>query len=96
MSRQQLNYDKESSDSSTLLIQIGKLRQENDSNMYDRIVNIRNSLTSGDVSLLDSFISVSLDNYDNEVIEALLGLQGQSRELKNIYFGTNGSFKFLN
>lgn len=96
-------YDKESNDFSILLIQIGKLMQENDSSMYDRIANIRNRLTSGDVSLLDSFISVSLDNYDNEVIEALLGLkresleyQGQSRELKNIYFGTNGSFKFLN
>lgn len=96
-------YDKESNNSSTLLIQIGKLMQENDPSMYDRIINIRASLTSGDVSLLDSFISVSLDNYDNEVIEALLGLkrksleyQGQLRELKNIYFGINGSFKFLN
>lgn len=85
-----------------VILQLGALMKENDSRMYERINDIRELLARGDVSLLDSFINVSLGSFTNEEIEALLGIKkeplkykGQVRELKNIYFGNDGSFNFL-
>lgn len=85
-----------------VVLQLGSLMRENDSKMYEIINNIRNMLSNGDVSLLDSFINVSLESFTDEEIEALLGIKktplkykGQVRELRNIYFGNDSSFNCL-
>lgn len=85
-----------------IIPQLGTLMKEYDPNMFTKINDIREFLSCGDVSLLDSFISTSLSSYTDAEIEALFGIKreplkyrGRIRELKDLYFGSSESFKFL-
>ncbi len=82
------------------ILQLGELIKENDPYLYERINELRSTLTSGDVSLLDNLISVSLEGYPDDVIEGLFGIKkdplkynGQLRNLKNTHIGIDELFK---
>lgn len=78
------------------LFQIWELVRQVDLDVYDKIIKVRELLKRNDVSLLDGFINISLMSFNDEEIEAMLGLKreelhyrGYARSLKQIYFGSN-------
>lgn len=88
--------------SSELLIQKGKLMQQLDPTMFQRIRELRKVLSIGDNSILDNLISVCYDSYTDEEINALLGLerkkmiyQDGADSLKNSYYGIGRNSYFL-
>jgi hypothetical protein len=82
-----------SDNSSGTIIKMGKIMQDLDPDMYEKIEYIRELLSAGNVSLLDSFISVSLGNYKAEEVQALLGTtlnpMKYAGTAKKLYFGKN-------
>ena len=88
--------------SSELLVQKGKLMQQLDPTMFQRIQELRKILSIGDNSILDNLISVCYDSYTDEEINALLGLerkkmiyQDGADSLKNSYYGIGRNSYFL-
>ncbi len=65
-------------------IKRGILMQQLDPDMFKKIEQLRQILKIGDISLLDNLISVCYDNYTDEEVNALLGLQ---RKLMNYQGG---------
>jgi len=81
-----------------IILQLGSIMREYDPSCFERINDVRNILTFGNGSLLDSFINTSLSSYSDAEIEALFGFkrkpikyQGRVRELKELYFGNRGN-----
>lgn len=84
------------SDSPKTFFQIWELVRQVDLDVYDKIIKVRELLKRNDVSLLDGFINISLMSFNDEEIEAMLGLKreelhyrGYARSLKQIYFDSN-------
>ena len=75
------------------IIQMGTIMQSLNPDMYEKIQEIKNCLTVGKTSLLDSFITTSLGDYDDAEINALLGIERKPMErnsgktLVQTYFG---------
>lgn len=65
------------------LLQKGRLMQDLDPDMFERIKRLREVLSIGDVSLLDNLISVCYDSYTDEELSALLGLNRQRMNYQN-------------
>lgn len=66
-------------------IQIGNMMRSIDTSMYKKIKQLQKILTIGNISLFDNLISVCYDKYQNEEIEALLGIE------KKVFSYQNGS-----
>lgn len=88
-------YQKDGDDKSeALVIQKGMLMKELDPDMFEKIKNLRETLSIGDVSLLDNLVSVCYDSYTDKELSALLGVnrqkmnyQDSADSLINSYFG---------
>ena len=65
------------------LLQKGRLMQDLDPDMFEKIRKLKEILLIGDVSLLDNIISVCYDGYTNEVLNALLGVNRQKMNYQN-------------
>lgn len=65
------------------LLQKGRLMQDLDPDMFERIKKLREVLSIGDVSLLDNLISVCYDSYTDEELSALLGLNRKRMNYQN-------------
>lgn len=81
------------------VVKMGKVMQEWDPDMYFKIDCVKEALSSGNISLLDSFISTGFERYTDEMIEALFGIErkpltygGNIRTLKLIYYGEKNPF----
>jgi len=89
--------------SKELVIQKGLLMQELDYEMIEKIKYLREVLLSiNGISLLDNLISVCYDSFEDEEIEALLGIkrnkmnyQDGANSLKESYFGIGQDSQFL-
>lgn len=88
-------------DGKKTFFQIWQLVRQVDPDIYTKIIKVRELLKREDISLLDSFINISLMSFNDEEIEAMLGIKRQElkfkgyvRELKQIYFNGN-SFPML-
>lgn len=99
-----IDYIKKIGDDSSeeLVIQKGKLMQDLDPDMFEKIKTLRKELSIGDVSLLDNLISICYDSYTDEELEALLGIkrkkmnyQDGANSLKESYFGIGQNSQFL-
>lgn len=84
------------------LLQKGLLMKKLDSDMFDRIEDLKKLFLIGDISLLDRLVSVCYDSYSNEELKALLGIERQqmnyqdgSDNLINSYFGIGGNSCFI-
>ena len=84
------------------LLQVGKLMQDVDANMYEKIKELKELFFIGDISLLDNLISVCYDSYTDGEIEALLGIkripmayQDKADNLVDSYYGTRNNSYFL-
>ena len=66
-----------------LVIQKGLLMQEIDSELYQKLKNVRASLTENGVSLWDNFVNVSLQSYSNAEIIALFGIERKPMKFQN-------------
>ncbi len=79
----QLNFRSEfipkvkSENSKENLLQKGRLMQELDPDMFEKIKKLRELLLIGDVSLLDNLISVCYDIHTDEELNALLGIKDE-------------------
>ncbi len=85
-----------------LVIQKGMLMQDLDPDMFEKIKSLRETLSIGEVSLLDNLISVCYDSYSDKELEALLGIkrnkmnyQDGANSLKESYFGIGHDSQFL-
>lgn len=69
-------YEKKNPDDNAeeSVIQKGQLMQKIDPEMYKLLKDIRKLLTTQDIYLFDNLISLSLNNYSDEEIKSLLGL----------------------
>lgn len=65
------------------LLQKGKLMQDLDSDMFEKIKKLKEVLLIGDISLLDNLVSVCYDSYTDEELIALLGLSKQGTNYQN-------------
>lgn len=84
------------------LLQKGRLMQDLDPDMFEKIKKLREVLLIGDVSLLDNLVSVCYDSYTDEELNTLLGIgrqrmnyQNGADSLVNSYYGigiSNSSF----
>jgi len=88
--------------SEELVIQKGMLMHKLDPDMFDRIKDIKELLTIGDISLLDNLVSVCYDKYTNEELSALLGIerkpmvyQDGADSLIDSYFGIGNESSFF-
>ena len=88
--------------SKALVIQKGMLMQDLDPEMFEKIKNIREALTIGDIPLLNNLVSVCYDSYTDEELSALLGIERQQTvyqdgadSLINSYFGIGKESQFL-
>lgn len=88
--------------SKSLVIQKGMLMKELDPDMFEKIKNLREVFSIGNVSLLDNLMSVCYDNYTDEELYALLGLTRQKMNyqngddnLVNAYFGIGKNNTFF-
>lgn len=70
-------------ESEALVIQKGMLMQELDPDMFEKIKNLREVLSIGDVSLLDNLVSVCYEGYTDEELSVLLGLNRQRMNYQN-------------
>lgn len=79
----QLNFRSEfipkvkSENSKENLLQKGRMMQELDPDMFEKIKKLRELLLIGDVSLLDNLISVCYDIHTDEELNALLGIKDE-------------------
>lgn len=97
ISHQQAECKKISSDENKeAVIQKGKIMQEIDPAMYERIKQLRDFFTLNGISLFDNFICISLSSFSDEEIEALFGIdrgkmkfQNHTDNLCDAYYGTN-------
>lgn len=62
-------------DSSESLIQKGLLMQKLDNSLIEKINELRKLLSINNISLLDNLISICYDDYTNEELSALLGVE---------------------
>lgn len=103
----QVYYDKNGctkkscGDDRETIVQMGTAMQALDPDMYAKIDYIKKLLTAGKTSLLDSFISVSLESFNDAEIQALFGItrnpleyDDATKQLKHLYFGVKNQFKF--
>ncbi len=65
------------------LLQKGRLMQDLDPNMYEKIQKLRDILLIGDISLLDNLFSVCYDSYTDEELNSLLGVNRQKLNYQN-------------
>ncbi len=65
------------------LLQKGKLMQDLDPDMYDKIKKLTELLKVGDISVLDNLVSVCYDSYTDEELSALLGVNRQKMNYQN-------------
>lgn len=77
-----------------ILLQKGELMKDLDPNMFEKINELREVLSIGDISLLDNLVSVCYDSYTDEELSALLGVNRQKMiyqngadSLVNSYYG---------
>ena len=80
----------------------GKLMQELDPSMYDKIKEIRRELCLDGTNLFDNMVSVSTDLYLDDEVEALFGVEREpssllkeGESLQDYYFGDNTKGKKL-
>lgn len=69
--------------SKEILLQKGRLMQDLDPDMFEKIKKLREMLSIGDVSLLDNLVSVCYDNYTDEELNTLLGVNRQRMNYQN-------------
>lgn len=69
--------------SEEVLLQKGRLMQDLDPDMFEKIKKLREILSIGDVSLLDNLISVCYDKYSDETLSALLGINRKKMNYQN-------------
>ena len=69
--------------SKAVLLQKGRLMQDLNPNMFEKIKKLKEVLLIGDVDLLDNLVSVSYDSYTDEELSALLGLNRQRMNYQN-------------
>ena len=88
--------------SKELVIQKGMLMQNLDPDMFEKIKSLRETLSIGEVSLLDNLFSICYDSYSDEELNALLGInrnkmnyQDGANSLNESYFGTGQNSQFL-
>lgn len=65
------------------LLQKGRLMQDLDPDMFEKIKKLREVLLIGDVSLLDNLVSVCYDSYTDEELSTLLGVSRQRMNYQN-------------
>lgn len=65
------------------LLQKGRLMQDLDPDMFEKIKKLRDVLLIGDVSLLDNLVSVCYDSYTDEELSTLLGVSRQKMNYQN-------------
>ena len=85
-------------DSEKLYIQKGNLFLENDPDVANKLLNLRESLTVDGVSLLDNLMSVTLKSFTDKELKALFGFdrsklvfQNGADNLIDAYFGINNN-----
>ncbi len=69
--------------SKEILLQKGRLMQDLDPDMFEKIKKLREVLSIGDVSLLDNLVSVCYDSYTDEELSTLLGVSRQRMNYQN-------------
>ena len=75
---------KDGADNSTeTMLQVGNLMQDLDYDMFKKIKKLREMLVIGDLSLFDNLASVCYDDYTDEVLSALLGINRQKMKYQN-------------
>lgn len=65
------------------LLQKGKLMQDLDPDLFEKIKKSREVLSIGEVPLLDNLVSVCYDSYTDEEISTLLGISRQKMKYQN-------------
>lgn len=81
--RDELSLKAGDDDSEEILLQKGRLMKDLDPNMFEKIKNLREILMIGDFSLLDNLISVCYDDYTDEELNALLGINRKKMNYQN-------------
>ncbi len=80
-------YARNSEDEKEFTIQKGLLMKSIDTDMEKRVKEVKDKLTENGISLMDNLISICLDSYTDEEIQALLGLERKKEStLTETYF----------